>query len=56
LSFPATITSDNQKNTDSNKQNPCQRQSAATIIPSSVVADFILIDALGIQIVALHLD
>ena len=40
--------------TGSNKQNPCQRQSAATIIPSSVVADFILIDALSIQIVALQ--
>jgi DNA polymerase III delta prime subunit len=27
------------------KQNPCQRQSSATIIPSSAVAESILIDA-----------
>ena len=44
------------KNTRSNQQNSCQRQSPATIIPSSVVADFILIDALSIQIVALQVD
>jgi hypothetical protein len=54
LSLPATITRDNQENTDSSEQNPCKRQPAATIIPSSVVADFILIDALSIQMVALQ--
>jgi len=54
LSLPATITRDNQESTDSSKQNPCKRQSTATIIPSSAVADFILIDALSIQIVALQ--
>jgi hypothetical protein len=54
LTLPATITRDNQESTDSSKQNPCKRQSTATIIPSSAVADFILIDALSIQIVALQ--
>jgi IS66 Orf2 like protein len=45
---------DNQ-NSPNDKQNTCKRQSPATIIPPSAVADSILIDAPPIRIVALQL-